>query len=149
MSETSGLKIELSGSQAKLTGVLDENASLAPLEKLSGSVTISFQGVERVNSCGVRDWVELLKKLSGCQITYSECSPVIVKQLNAVPDFAGSAKIESFFAPYFCEATDSEVMVLLKPSDVLSGQPPERKSANGETLTFDEIAAKYFSFLSR
>jgi hypothetical protein len=145
----SSLKISLQGSKAALAGVLDEHSDLSPLSTAAGNFTINFKGIERINSCGVREWVNLLRKLSQTTFAYEECPLVIVKQLNSVPDFLGKAKVVSFYAPYYSEADDSEELKLLKPSDVVQGQPPSFKNAKGEALKFDDIPAQYFSFLVR
>jgi len=145
----SSLKVEIKDQKAFLAGSLDENSDLTPLESVSGDFMIHFGSVERVNSCGVREWVNLLKKLSSVELKYEACPIVVVKQLNAVPDFQGGAKVHSFYAPYFCEDTDEEEVKLLEVSQVVNGEPPELKNESGQELIFDAIPSQYFGFLSR
>src|SRR6476659_1416516 len=97
----SSLKLDKAGDQIVLSGFLDENSDLKRMETLSGKVMFNMKGLTRVNSCGVRDWVNLLKKLGASQIHYTECPMVVVKQFNAVPAFLANAQVHSFYAPYF------------------------------------------------
>jgi hypothetical protein len=147
----STLKVSIQGERAQLSGVLDENSDLSSLGGLSGQVAFDFKEVARVNSCGVREWVNLIQKIQGgAQIKYENCPIVVVKQLNAVPDFQGKAKVASFFAPYFCEACDEEAVKLLDTSHVKGDAAPEMKCDScGGALNFDAIANQYFSFLKR
>ena len=49
----------------KVSGVVDEDNTLArSLKKIDGrTVVIDLSGVDRINSCGVRDWVNWLNDL--------------------------------------------------------------------------------------
>src|SRR5687767_4034373 len=104
----SNLKVVKSDKKASLGGYLDENADLSALKGTTGELEINWKSLERVNSCGVREWVNLLKELSSASITYEECTLSIVRQLNAVPAFKGPAKVKNFYAPYFCKDCDEE-----------------------------------------
>lgn len=146
----SSLKVEQAGDKVKLAGFLDENSDLNRIQPVAGKVTFDFKDVTRVNSCGVRDWVNMLQKLPSTEVLYTECPMVVVKQLNAVPDFSGKAKIDTFYAPYFCEKCDEEDVKLIPTSAVKDGQPPEMKCKTcGSVLGFDAIPNQYFSFLKR
>src|SRR5207244_683541 len=54
-------------SYVKLGGVIDEDNELGELvEKIpNGTAVIDLGEIERINSCGVRDWVNWLTKLEG------------------------------------------------------------------------------------
>ena len=146
----STLKVVSTAGKAELEGVLDENSDLSGLQGLSGDVSINFKQVLRVNSCGVREWVNLITKLQSAKISYEECPIVVVKQLNSVPDFQGKAVVKSFYAPYFCESCDEEAVKLLETSAVSSGSAPELKCEKcGNPMNFDAIPAQYFSFVKR
>jgi len=146
----SSLKVEIMSGKAKLSGFLDENSDLAALATTSGELTISFKDVARVNSCGVREWVNILAKMGGTTLKYEECPMIVVKQLNAVPDFQGTAKVTTFDAPYFCEECDEEAIKLLEVSQVKNDTAPEMKCEKCQKpLNFDAIPNQYFSFLKR
>jgi anti-anti-sigma regulatory factor len=89
----------------KVSGTIDEDNTLASsLKKIDGhTVVVDLAGVERINSCGVRDWVNWLNDLEGRgkQVVLVRCSPVIVNQVNLVHNFAGRGHVKSFFAPYY------------------------------------------------
>src|SRR4051794_33919959 len=80
------------GLSVKLTGVIDEDNRLVELaDKVStGRALIDLGDVERINSCGTRDWVNWIAELEarGIQPVLVECSPAIVAQLNLVKNFA-------------------------------------------------------------
>ncbi|MDY0001703.1 MAG: hypothetical protein RBU30_10440, partial [Polyangia bacterium] len=89
----------------KLSGVIDEDNELAALTERvgSGTTVIDLAEIERINSCGVRDWVNWLGKSEkkGADIIMVECSPAIVAQINLVNNFVGKGAVKSFYAPYF------------------------------------------------
>ena len=146
----SSQKVQKVGSRVVLSGFLDENSDLKVLESLTGKSEIDFKSVTRVNSCGVREWVNLIKKLPAAELSYVECPMVVVKQINAVPDFLGTAKVLSFYGPYFCENCDEEELKLIQVGDVSNAQPPQLKcSTCSKDLSFDAIPGQYFSFLKR
>jgi hypothetical protein len=146
----SSLKVEVAGTKAVLSGYLDENSDLTRLADSPAELTINFKDVTRVNSCGVREWVNLLAKVPNTALKYEECPMIVVKQLNAVPDFQGKAKISTFYAPYFCEECDEEAMRLLDVSQITSDKAPDQACEKcKKPLNFDAIANQYFSFIKR
>src|SRR4026208_1047301 len=66
----------------KLGGVIDEDNELGDLvDKIpSGTAVIDLGEIERINSCGVRDWVNWLSKLeaNGTRSVLVEGSPATV-----------------------------------------------------------------------
>lgn len=142
--------IQKKGNELILAGVLDENADLAPVRTASGEVVIHFKGVTRINSCGVRDWVQALAQAKPTSLVYRECPMPIVKQLNAVPAFLAGAKIESIYAPYFCEACDKDQLCLL-PAEQFSAAAPPAIACDScqKPMKFDAIPAQYLGFAKR
>jgi anti-anti-sigma regulatory factor len=151
----------------KLSGVIDEDNTLArTTKKLSGrTLVLDLAEVKRINSCGVRDWVNWLSDLhaKGKTVILTRCSPCIVTQLNLVNNFVGSAMVRSFFAPYYCASCDLEVLCLLQVED-FAGQAQPRAPRPGDPRTpnvqcprhtpqcdleFDDIEEAYFAFLPR
>src|SRR5258708_2978372 len=110
------------GTYVKLGGVIDEDNELTDLtERIpSGTCVIDLAEIERINSCGVRDWVNWLTKVEkgGAKIVLVECSPAIVSQINLVNNFTGSGVVKSFFAPYFCTNCDREKVLLVETSEL-------------------------------
>ena len=141
-------------SYVKLTGVIDEDNELPGLvEKIpAGTAVIDLAEVERINSCGVRDWVNWLTRLEGqrTRIVMVSCSPAIVAQINLVNNFTGAGTVKSFFVPYFCPECDQEKLLLAETSEMgpAPHEPPIcRCDECDRVMDFDDLADSYFAFL--
>jgi anti-anti-sigma regulatory factor len=139
----------------KLSGVIDEDNELTDLvDKIpSGTAVIDLGEVERINSCGVRDWVNWLGKVEGSEasVVLVECSPAIVAQINLVNNFTGNGVVKSFYVPYFCPECDEEKVLLVEAGDM--GPPPHepptcRCDECDLVMDFDDMPDSYFAFLS-
>jgi len=142
-------------SYVKLGGVIDEDNELGDLvDKIpTGTAVIDLGEIERINSCGVRDWVNWLSKLetNGTRSVLVECSPAIVAQINLVNNFTGSGVVKSFYVPYFCPECDEEKVLLVEANDM--GPPPHepptcRCDECDLVMDFDDMPDSYFAFLS-
>src|SRR3954470_15040467 len=111
----------------KLSGVIDEDNELGTLgDKLgAGTAVIDVSEIERINSCGVRDWVNWLSKAEkgGARVVLVECSPAIVAQINLVNNFTGQGQVKSFYAPYFCPNCDIEKVFRVETPAFYEVQP--------------------------
>ena len=140
----------------KLSGVIDEDNELASLSDRigSGTAVIDVSEIERINSCGVRDWVNWLGKVekNGAKVILVECSPAIVAQINLVNNFTGQGVVKSFYAPYFCPNCDLEKVLLVETRDVAGTQPFKAPSCRCDEcdgpMDFDDMEESYFAFLS-
>ena len=139
----------------KLRGVLDEDNLLANLiSQIQGRLLlIDMAEMERINSCGVRDWVNWLNQIQalGLQVILLRCSPAVVAQANMVTNFSADAFIHSFYAPYVHPDTGEEQSVLLFTEDLRQVRPikaPKIYSDSGEELEFDEFEESYFAFVN-
>jgi len=141
-----------------LSGVINERTELNGLfDGIEGdTLIINLKGVTRINSCGVRDWVNAAKPLAAkFTVTYEECSRAIVEQLNMIVNFLNSGKIVSFFAPYYCDSCDEEHEMLVVISEHFEDEDdleePEAPDFDcpkcGKTMEFNEDEDKYMSFL--
>lgn len=142
-------------SYVKLGGVIDEDNELTDLvDKIpTGTAVIDLGEIERINSCGVRDWVNWLSKLenNGTRSVLVECSPSIVAQINLVNNFTGNGVVKSFYVPYFCPECDEEKVLLVEATDM--GPPPHepptcRCDECDLVMDFDDMPDSYFAFLS-
>jgi len=140
----------------KLSGVIDEDNNLTTLvdQIPAGTAVINVGEVERINSCGVRDWVNWLGKIekNNASVVLVECSPAIVAQINLVHNFTGGGAVKSFFAPYFCPACDLEKVLLIETAE-MSGQasptaPTCRCDECDGPMDFDDMEESYFAFLA-
>lgn len=139
----------------KLSGVIDEDNELADLtDKIPGDmVVIEIGEVERINSCGVRDWVNWLSALEakGAEIVLVKCSPAIVAQINLVNNFTGNGSVKSFYVPYFCPECDEEKVLLSETAEMgpAPHEPPVCRCDGCDlVMDFDDMPDSYFAFLS-
>ena len=139
----------------KLKGILDEDNLLNNLlSQIQGRLLlIDMAEMERINSCGVRDWVNWLNQIQalGIAVILLRCSPVIVSQANMVANFASDAFIHSFYAPYIHPDTGEEQNVLLFTEEIRQNQPikaPKIFNENGDELEFDEFEESFFAFIN-
>lgn len=151
------LSVQSRGEVRVLEGVLDEEsppvlAELARSLSLSPSVTLDVGGVRRINSLGVRAWVDFMRGLGDKKVRFLRCSPAFVDQLNTVSDFRSGAEIDSFLAPYVCERTGrvfyEELQVAgIKPGDYSAlGARPCKECP--DPLVFDNLPERYLHFLT-
>lgn len=144
----------------KVSGTIDEDNTLAAsIKKIEGrTVVIDLSGVERINSCGVRDWVNWLGDLEalGKQVVLVRCSPCIVTQINLVHNFTGNGLVKSFFAPYYCAKCDKEQQRLLQVEGFAGNASPRAPVCRADgcqivhcELQFDDLEESYFAFLPR
>jgi anti-anti-sigma regulatory factor len=141
----------------KVAGVIDEDNELASLEgKLGGGATVlDLAEIERINSCGVRDWVNWLGRIEkqGARLVFVNCSPQIVSQLNLVHNFTANGIVKSFYAPYFCARCKKEKLLRLEARDLAKSAPIAKAplcrcdECDG-AMDFDELEESYFAFLN-
>lgn len=144
------------GETIVLKGVVDERAPavLAEVKAIVGpKVVFDFGGVRRINSLGVRAWIQLMKSLVGREIVLRRCTPAIVEQLNALRDFGGQARVESVLAPYLCERCGEvrfeDVLIggELKAGKSVDQAPPRSCKSCNSPMQFDDLPERYFQFL--
>jgi anti-anti-sigma regulatory factor len=139
----------------KLGGVIDEDNELVELtDRIAiGMTVIDLADIERINSCGVRDWVNWLTRIerNGARVVLVECSPAIVSQINLVNNFTGNGVVKSFYAPYFCPNCEREKVLLVETGEL----PPTPNRAPicrcdecDGVMDFDDMEDSYFAFLS-
>jgi hypothetical protein len=109
-----------------LTGRIDENADL---EALAAAVpadggTFDLSGLTRINSIGVREWMDFIARLSPRPIRLARCAPAFVDQLNAIANFSGAAEVLSVLTAFECESDGTVVNVEAKLDDVRAGTLP-------------------------
>ena len=144
------------GLTVKLAGQVDELADYGTI-KTTGvkRVAFDFEKIKLINSTGLQRWIQFLNSIDkGVAIAFVRCSIRVITQINMFPGFLGGRQvaIESFFAPYFCEACDASRDLLLDASQQFaSGKPPAAPKMKCPTCAgpaeFDGIEKKYFMFL--
>ncbi len=146
-------RVEESGGQTTVAfvGEIDEHADFAPLRaRLHGPVAFSLAGIRRINSCGVREWVNFVRDLPAVsELSFTGCSTAFVTQLNMIFNFRGKARIRSFFAPYACDGCGHDDDWLVEIGDDRRATlPTPRCPRCGEAMQFDDLPERYLSFLA-
>ncbi|MBV8761633.1 MAG: anti-sigma factor antagonist [Deltaproteobacteria bacterium] len=139
----------------KLAGFIDEHNRLKQLvEQITATTAmIDLSGVERINSSGVRDWVNWIAALeaNGTTPVLVRCSPAIVAQINLVKNFTGNGAVKSFLVPYRCSECDEEKSIVVETSEMTSpgASPPTCNCiVCGHPMQVDEMPEAYFAFLA-
>lgn len=142
----------------RFIGVVDEDFSGHRLAQTISCrmLVIDLSGVKRISSYGIAEWSNFIRHVSKrVETVYLvACSPKVVDQLNLVADFAGSARVHSFLAPYRCEHCDAESVRLVQlDSDwemIRSQNLPDFPCGTcGTVYTFDENPAVFLSYVTR
>ena len=134
-----------------LSGVINEEADLQQITKnLEGHehVRLDLAGIHRINSSGIREWMHFIGPFTEArEVELVRCSPAMVAQLNVFRDFAGTARVLSYQAPYLCPDCDAQKYLDV---EVEQEEPtPETlpcTSCEGE-MEFDDVPECYFAFL--
>jgi len=136
------------------SGFVDEQFRHKDVPRITKSkIVFDLEGITHFNSCGIREWIYLVRDISQLgKLHYRKCSVAVIDQINMVPDTLGKGVIESFFAPYFCPCS-GEVNRLIQvqnfASQVESGKAPAFNCDScGQPLEFDALEESYFLFAS-
>ena len=139
-----------------LIGPINEDAEIflpKLLQSLGTNLIINFKSVESVNSCGVRAWITFIRDLEkGRTLIFEECTAEIVSQINMIPNFRGSATIQSVYAGYSCAHcghAQSELFVKGKnlPASAGDGAGDIACGKCGKTTEMDEIEEEFFAWI--
>lgn len=138
------------GATFKLDGTIDEFAQLPPPESLPSAVTFDLGAIRRINSLGVRKWMQYLASLAERPVTLVRCPPAVVEQLNCIRNFRGHAKIESVLLPYACDACSrvNYVTMELQPNAASKVPATSNCTTCGAECEFDDVADRYLGFAS-
>lgn len=136
----------------QVSGVIGENADLTLLTGATATdLEIDMQGVRRVNSFGVRAWIDAVRKIPGTtRLVFVHCPPPVIDQCNMVPGFLGHGTIRSFYAPMTCEDCDEQLEQLFDTArcaargGTLPAVPCPRC---GLDMELDDLEDQYLLFL--
>lgn len=158
MSEALQINIENQGAIhiAQLKGMITEDSNLDALNQIQGNrLIIDLEGIERINSYGIRRWINCLKELMEKvdELVFVKCPPVIVEQFNMISNFGAGGVVYSIFLPFYAEESDEEKMVMFEvyhsaeedPELIVSGiKESDQSLADYE---FNDLEDEYFAFL--
>lgn len=139
--------------RVRIAGDITEESSFAALADLAAPIVVlDLAEVRRINSAGVREWVNFIKELGARrEVRLERCAVAVVQQLNVVRGFCGNATVTSLFVPYLCAACGREHVELFERSATGACEPPETLPCPecGGTMDFDDLPEAYLAFLSR
>lgn len=94
----------------KLSGHISEASDFEVLlENTASRVRSDLEEIERINSCGVREWVRFLRRLChGRNVTLERCSVAFVRQTNIIFNMQAKTRITSIMLPYYCPKCRTE-----------------------------------------
>jgi hypothetical protein len=154
--EFGNLSIEIKQTGTEVTyrfvGDVDERFRQKDVPRIKkANVTFALEEVNNFNSCGIREWIYLIRDIGELgSLKFTRCSVTMIDQINMVPDSLGKGRVESFFAPYYCECS-GEVNRLIKVDEHLESlkahQAPEFSCEKcSKPLSFDALEEAYFMF---
>jgi anti-anti-sigma regulatory factor len=150
-----GLSIEKTrtarGVRLALSGVIDEGADFDTLADLTGSVEINMSGVKRINSFGARAWMDAVRVAAKkASLSFVECPPPVIDQLNMIQGFLGHSPVRNFFAPMICDNCEGEAMHLFDVracKDRDGHLTPVQCDDCGGRMSIDDLEEQYTLFL--
>jgi hypothetical protein len=136
-------------------GPLDEDMSFNKVQLNDAKeIVLNFEHVNGIKSFGIRELIRWLGSYKSAKIIYSRCPKIVVDQINIVDGFLPrNAFVESFFVPYYSEATGEETQVLFRYGHEFDGAnvtpPGDIVDSQGNKMEMDAIWDKYFRFLDK
>jgi anti-anti-sigma regulatory factor len=147
----------------KFQGQITEDTQLGQLmtvltPHLSGlkGLLLDVSAIERINSCGIREWLLFLEKL-GTMIPFAflSVSELFIEQAAVIPQLLGKAgtHVLSFQAPFFCPSCNTRSVRSLSPKQILTEDAEYRTPTMlcekcKSQLEFDGMEEEYFRFLN-
>jgi anti-anti-sigma regulatory factor len=139
--------------RVRISGDLTEHSDFSSvLARTESFLRLNLSGISRINSCGVREWMRLIDALRASDRAFEleACAVSFVTQMNMISNFAGTARVLSFYGPYLCTACDEERHELFVITDGEAVELPATKpcSVCRAEMEFDDIPKLYLSFLA-
>ena len=143
------------GCLIRISGPIDAHFDLrGAADRARGVVLLDLDGVRRINSYGIRQWMRAVKAIPADYLGFVRCRPQMVMQLNVTTHFAGAGHVLSLYLPYLCEPCGRYTERLLDvttqfPVIASLTPPPVSCDACGQPKIFDDLPEAYFSYVGR
>lgn len=135
----------------RLAGVIDEFSDLSFLSHLQGDVVVHLGEVRRINSFGVRLWIDGVRAIPAeCNVVYVDVPVPLVEQMNMIREFFGRGRVETFLAPMACNSCGRTETVRYRVDDCLRADSvslESRCSACDAEMELDDIEEQFLAFL--
>jgi hypothetical protein len=134
-----------------ISGHLDENFIHSEYQiPASKKVIFDLENLEGINSCGIRDFINLLKDIpDSTAVEYGKCPPLFIQQVNIVNGFLSpQRKVVSLYAPYIGIEDEEEMNHFIDVRSLNISQIERSVSLNGKEYEFDGVIEKYFRFMT-
>ena len=132
-------------------GAINEFSKFDALYNLEEpKIILNLKEITRINSIGLREWIQALSAiLPQIHLTFEECSPMVVYQMNMIPFFVERATIQSVYAPYYCEEDDEQQNFLINIDDYQhTHQIPSFQCPKHQVdYLFDDDPESFFYFI--
>ncbi len=141
----------------KFDGDVDEHFRQADVPRIAKeSIVFELGDIRNFNSIGIREWIYLVRDFGDLgDLVFRQCSVTVIDQINMVPDSLGNGRIESFYAPYYCDSPKCkrEVNYLIDVEQfqvLLQGKVAPEFDCDRchTTLEFDALEESYFLFFN-
>ena len=140
--------------RVSISGDITESSDFSSLlSQPTSTLVLDLSGVNQINSCGVREWVNAIHALekSGKALTFERCSFAVVSQLNMIASFRGNAEVRSIQVPFFCGECNERyprLVELTQDRESVLGVADEAPPCPqcGKTMEFDDLPQTYFAF---
>ena len=160
------MQVKREGRVVNLVGVLNEHVDLQAVETEiiaatqaataeNGEIILDLSKVQRANSSGLLQWLRLTKRLK-IPLCYSNAPVWLVEQFNMIDEFFdGQVNVDSIYAHFYCNETDSIDSHLLKIGHDVPIQNQYKDfqfsviSKQGKTLEPDFDERSYFHFIAK
>ena len=135
-----------------ISGDIDETFTHSEIPRTRAErIILELSQIRHYNSRGIREWIFFIRDLSAYgNVFLRRCSIAVIDQINLTPDSLGKCRVESFYAPYFCEC-QGELIKLIDyenhMTQIRNGFAPEFKCDQCQKpLEFDALVESYFLF---
>jgi len=140
------------GHLVRLEGAIDESFDRNGLAGLDGVVVLDLDGVRRITSYGVREWIAALQSMPSSSYYFAHCRPALVTQFNMVARFAGHGQLVSLYAPYVCTRCSHQVEYPIdlrhQHAMIAANQLPEVTCPTcGAVAELDDLPDAFFSYV--
>lgn len=133
-----------------ISGIIDEATNFNTVGPVSGVVEFNGKGVSKINSNGVKSWINYFTSLVGsAQFRFSELSPVLVEQLNSLSNFCAGQSVQSLMVPFACTKCHKETLKTMSITELKAQPEPEAIACphcQGKA-EFDDLPEEYFCCL--